>query len=184
MDLSTPEGRREQGQRLQRAIIEAGYDSFSAFAEKLGCSRALIYQYVNGTVLAQPDRVQAISRLTGKPLEWFYAEDPDALTRQTDDLRSTVEELNRQTAALQAELGRMRDSASVQAEQQRAEVLALAAELAYACREGRDPRALLEASQRWRELARAAGDERQGAAAWAQIDLTRGEKEVSGAEPV
>ena len=74
MDLSTRQGRREQGQRLQRAVERAGL-SIEELAGRIGCSRALIYQYVSGTTLAQPDRVQQIATVCRVPLHAFYADD-------------------------------------------------------------------------------------------------------------
>lgn len=74
MDLSTREGRREQGRRIQAAAAEAGF-SLEELAQEIGCSRALIYQYVSGGTLAQPDKVQRIARVVGKPLAFFYTEE-------------------------------------------------------------------------------------------------------------
>src|SRR5579862_3712406 len=71
MDLTTRQGRREQGQRLQRAVERAGL-SIEELAGRIGCSRALIYQYVSGTTLAQPDRLQQIAAVCGVSLESFY----------------------------------------------------------------------------------------------------------------
>jgi tetratricopeptide (TPR) repeat protein len=71
MDLSTREGRREQGQRLQQAAEAAGL-SLEALARAIECSRALIYQYVSGATLAQPDKVQRIAAATAVPLSHFY----------------------------------------------------------------------------------------------------------------
>lgn len=75
MDLSTRQGRREQGQRIQRAVERAGL-SVEELAGRIGCSRALIYQYLSGSTLAQPDRLQQIARETGVPLAYFYADEP------------------------------------------------------------------------------------------------------------
>jgi tetratricopeptide (TPR) repeat protein len=74
MDLSTRQGRREQGQRIQKAVERAGL-SVEELANRIGCSRALIYQYLSGTTLAQPDRLQQIAAETGVSLVAFYAED-------------------------------------------------------------------------------------------------------------
>lgn len=75
MDLSTKQGRREQGQRLQRAVERAGL-SIEELAGRVGCSRALIYQYVSGTTLAQPDRLQQIAAACGVSLAYFYEQEP------------------------------------------------------------------------------------------------------------
>lgn len=79
MDLSTKQGRREQGQRIQRAVERAGL-SIEELAGRIGCSRALIYQYLSGTTLAQPDRLQQIAVECGVGLASFYraSEEPDA----------------------------------------------------------------------------------------------------------
>jgi len=71
MDLSTKQGRREQGQRIQRAVERAGL-SIEELAGRIGCSRALIYQYLSGTTLAQPDRLQQIAVECGVSLASFY----------------------------------------------------------------------------------------------------------------
>src|SRR5579871_226290 len=76
MDLSTRQGRREQGQRIQRAVERAGL-SIEELAGRIGCSRALIYQYVSGTTLAQPDRLQQIALLCSVPLTFFYGDSAD-----------------------------------------------------------------------------------------------------------
>src|SRR5438270_6325458 len=76
MDLSTRQGRREQGQRIQAAVERAGL-SIEELAGRIGCSRALIYQYLSGTTLAQPDRLQQIARECGVPLTFFYSEEAD-----------------------------------------------------------------------------------------------------------
>ncbi len=77
MDLRTRQGRREQGQRIQRAVERAGL-SVEELAGRIGCSRALIYQYLSGTTLAQPDRLQQIARECDVPLTYFYSEAPEA----------------------------------------------------------------------------------------------------------
>jgi tetratricopeptide (TPR) repeat protein len=76
MDLRTRQGRRDQGQRIQRAVERAGL-SIEELAGRIGCSRALIYQYLSGTTLAQPDRLQQIAVECGVPLSYFYVEDID-----------------------------------------------------------------------------------------------------------
>jgi tetratricopeptide (TPR) repeat protein len=71
MDLSTRQGRKEQGSLLQHAVERAGI-SVEELAQRVGCSRALIYQYLSGTTLAQPDRLQRIAEITHVPLAYFY----------------------------------------------------------------------------------------------------------------
>lgn len=97
MDLGTRQGRREQGRRIQVAVEEAGL-SLAEVAQRIGCSRALIYQYVSGQVLAQPDRLQAIAQLCGRSLAWFYAEEGETLPAVERDA-----ELARLRAELDAE---------------------------------------------------------------------------------
>ena len=71
MDLSSREGRRQLGERIQTAADAAGL-SLAELAQAIGCSRALIYQYVSGQVLAQADRLQAVGDRCGRPLAWFF----------------------------------------------------------------------------------------------------------------
>jgi tetratricopeptide (TPR) repeat protein len=71
IDFTTREGRRVQGKIIQQAAEEAGL-SLESLARDIGCSRALIYQYVSGATLAQPDRIQQIAERTGKSLLYFY----------------------------------------------------------------------------------------------------------------
>jgi tetratricopeptide (TPR) repeat protein len=71
MDLSTRQGRREQGLLIQKAVEKAGL-SVEELATRIGCSRALIYQYLSGTTLAQPDRLQQIAAETDVTLPYFY----------------------------------------------------------------------------------------------------------------
>src|SRR5258706_1758074 len=75
MDLSTREGRRDQGLLIQKAIERANL-SAEELANRVGCSRALIYQYLSGTTLAQPDRLQQIASVTGVPLVYFFGSEP------------------------------------------------------------------------------------------------------------
>ena len=76
MDLSSKQGRREQGLRIQRTVERAGL-SIEELAGRIGCSRALIYQYLSGSTLAQPDRLQQIATECGVELSYFY-QDEDA----------------------------------------------------------------------------------------------------------
>ncbi|MHB9105676.1 MAG: helix-turn-helix domain-containing protein [Armatimonadota bacterium] len=72
IDFTTREGRRVQGQLIQQASEQAGF-TLEALAREIECSRALLYQYVSGVTLAQPDRLQQIARKTGKTLAYFYS---------------------------------------------------------------------------------------------------------------
>lgn len=71
MDLSTREGRRQQGERIKQAAREAGL-SLDELARRIGCSRALIFQYASGASLIQTDRLQQIALIVGRPLTWFF----------------------------------------------------------------------------------------------------------------
>jgi len=71
IDFTTREGRSAQGKFIQQAAEDAGL-SLESLAREIGCSRALIYQYVSGATLAQSDRIQQIAGRTGKPLLFFY----------------------------------------------------------------------------------------------------------------
>ncbi len=71
MDLSTREGRREQGERIKQAARECGV-TLDELARTIGCSRALIFQYASGASLPQSDRLQQIADVVKKPLYWFF----------------------------------------------------------------------------------------------------------------
>lgn len=99
MDLSTREGRREQGERIKRAAREAGV-TLDELARLIGCSRALIYQYASGASLIQTDRLQQIASSLSRPLTWFFL----------DDLGDTQAEAHsHERAEAQAELQAERD---------------------------------------------------------------------------
>ncbi|MCS7225231.1 MAG: helix-turn-helix domain-containing protein [Armatimonadetes bacterium] len=100
LDLTTAEGRKAQGQLILRAIREAGL-SVEQVAKDIGCSRALLYQYIAGTTLAQPDRLTQIAKRTGKPLAYFYGGEiaiPEALEQE----RKALEEEKRRWERVQA----------------------------------------------------------------------------------
>ncbi len=84
MDFTTRQGRREQGLRIQQAVDNANL-SIEELAKRIGCSRALIYQYLSGSTLAQPDRLQLIAKECGVSLVYFYSEEAP----QTDSLASS-----------------------------------------------------------------------------------------------
>lgn len=100
LDLTTPEGRKKQGELILRAIREAGL-SVEQVAKDIGCSRALLYQYIAGTTLAQPDKLTLIARRTGKPLAFFYGADftqPEAIQAEKEALQRERAEWERQQA--------------------------------------------------------------------------------------
>ncbi len=89
LDLTTAEGRKRQGELILQAIKEAGL-SVEQVAKDIGCSRALLYQYIAGTTLAQPDKLTLIARRVGKPLAFFYGADlaePEALQVEREALQ-------------------------------------------------------------------------------------------------
>ncbi|MEO7716535.1 MAG: hypothetical protein ABIY70_10050 [Capsulimonas sp.] len=87
MDLSTREGRRKQGGRIKRAAKDAGL-SLDDLASRVGCSRALIYQYVSGALLAQSNRLQVIGEIVNKPLDYFFAADEPPVSEASAEKRS------------------------------------------------------------------------------------------------
>jgi tetratricopeptide (TPR) repeat protein len=91
LDFTTREGRKGQGKLIQQAAEEAGL-SLEALARRIGCSRALIYQYVSGATLAQPDRIQQIAEITGKSLLFFYGGEatPDNLDERLQALQQLL----------------------------------------------------------------------------------------------
>jgi len=100
LDLTTPEGRKKQGELILRAIKEAGL-SVEQVAKDIGCSRALLYQYIAGTTLAQPDKLTLIARRTGKPLGFFYGADlsqPKEIQAEREALQRECLEFERQLA--------------------------------------------------------------------------------------
>jgi transcriptional regulator with XRE-family HTH domain len=74
IDFSSRDGRRLQGRLIGRAAEDAGL-SLEGLAREIGCSRALLYQYVSGVTLAQADRLQQIALRTGKSLGYFFGLD-------------------------------------------------------------------------------------------------------------
>ena len=56
---------------MKQAVREAGL-TLDELARRIGCSRALIYQYASGASLAQSDRLQQIANAVEKPLPWFF----------------------------------------------------------------------------------------------------------------
>src|SRR3954468_5873986 len=95
MDLSNRQGRREQGQRIQTAVERAGL-SIEELANRIGCSRALIYQYLSGSTLAQPDRLQQIAALCGVSLAYFYSDSEEAETPDQSEQRTGATALTSQ----------------------------------------------------------------------------------------
>jgi len=162
MDLRTPEGRAELGRRIQAAIAGSGYDSLAAFAEALGCSRALIYQYVNGEVLVQLDRLQSIGSLTGKPLDSFFCDDPNGVPLEVQRLRSEAGAQGARAQELEQALTGERGARLKEARQHRQALVETLRELCLAYRRLGDAPAMLEAGPRWLSVARENGDE-QGA---------------------
>lgn len=107
VELSRREGRAEQGRRIQEALDAAGL-SLADVARQIGCSRALLYQYLAGQVLAQPDRLQAIAELCGRPLAWFYttADEPLPAAERDAELSRLRRALEEEKLAWQRQRGR------------------------------------------------------------------------------
>ncbi len=159
MDLTTQDGRRELGTRIQAAIAQAGYDSLPAFAERLGCSRALIYQYVNGDVLAQLDRLQEIARLTDRSLEAFFAPDPNGRSADVERLLERCAEQEGDIQRLERTLMGERGARIELEERCRRAQLETLLELAASCRAAGMAEELEDAALRALELARALADD-------------------------
>ncbi len=158
MDMREDAGRKELGRRIQSAIMASGQGSLSAFARQLGWSRALIYQYVNGDVLAQLDRLQSIAEATGKPLEWFLAPDPNGTSAAIRRLEERVSELEGTLGRAHAELATERGTRLEQGRQRRREMLELLRELCLAHRHSGNSQAMVDTGTRWLAVAEAAGD--------------------------
>ena len=103
MDLSLREGRREQGLRIQSAVEKAGL-SIEEIAGRIGCSRALIYQYLSGSTLAQPDRLQRIAEECGVSLASFYEASPLEPTLPVTDAAAPLPSLTNPAPPLSYEL--------------------------------------------------------------------------------
>ena len=160
MDLQNADGRKELGKRIQSAIAEAGYPSLPLFAKELGCSRALIYQYVNGDVLVQLSRLEHIAKLTRKPLEWFFVSaslpDPDRHAA----LEQRLEQADQEAEELRAHLGREMSARAQERANHRASLAGVLRELCLARRNLGDAAGVLEIAPRWLEVAEDIGDQR------------------------
>jgi tetratricopeptide (TPR) repeat protein len=109
MDLSTRDGRRQQGELIKRAAREAGMTS-EELAQRVGCSRSLIYQYISGASLAQTDRLQQIAAETGKPLNWFFRGQSDEPAASAQPILANEREaLDEQRRLLAAERARLEE---------------------------------------------------------------------------
>ena len=159
MNLKEESGRKELGRRIQSAIAEAGFTSLPAFADTLGCSRALIYQYISGRVLVQLDRLCAIAETTGKPLDWFVVDDPNGSSGEVEQLKDRVAELTEECENLEAVLTRERGARLNDAKANRESLLAALQELCRAQRRAGDVHALSRTAARCADLARSLGDE-------------------------
>ncbi|HEY3396371.1 MAG TPA: helix-turn-helix transcriptional regulator [Armatimonadota bacterium] len=159
MDLTTLEGRRELGQRIQSAIAESGCRSLPAFAERLGCSRALIYQYVKGEVLVQLDRLQEIAQATDRPLAWFLGVPGETFSGQAAALQAERDLLQARLSGTERDLAAERKRRSSQAEQSRRTLAETLRELCQSRRRGGDSEGLVEAAARWLEVAQELDDQ-------------------------
>lgn len=158
MDLREEDGRRELGRRIQSAIAGAGFTSLPAFADALGCSRALIYQYISGEVLVQLDRLSMIAELTDRPLDWFIVNDPNCSGGEAERLREQVAELKKRCEDLESALTRERGGRVSDAEAARQALLETLQELCRAQRKAGDMHALARAAARCVDVARSLAD--------------------------
>lgn len=159
MDLNTEAGRRELGRRIQAAVASAGYASLSAFAEALGCSRALIYQYVNGEVLVQLDRLSRIADLTDRPLDWFLVADVNGCAGELRRLEERLTEARERAERLEGALATERGARLEEGRTARRAHLETLQALCAALRKSGDAAALLQTATRCAELARALQDD-------------------------
>ncbi len=159
MDLRAHCGRKELGRRIQAAIAQAGYSSLPAFAEELGCSRALIYQYIGGEVLVQLDRLCAIADLTGHALDWFISPDPNGATGEVTRLEEQLGQTGERCEQLEAALAADRGARLTDADAARRSLLEALQELCRAQRQAGDLQALSRGAARCEELARQLADE-------------------------
>ncbi len=169
MNLREDSGKQELGRRIQSAIMASGQGSLSAFAGKLGWSRALIYQYVNGDVLVQLDRLQSIAEATGKPLEWFLAPDPNGCSSAIRELEEKVAELESTLGRAHAELAAERGARLEHQHQHGQATLELLRELCLAHRRSGNSQAMGEVGARWLAAAEAGRDARMAMDAQLQL---------------
>ena len=158
MDLRNGTGRKELGRRIQAAIAGAGYQSLAVFAEALGCSRALIYQYVNGDVLAQLDRLCEIAELTDRPLDWFLVTDPNGCAGEVQQLSERLEQARERCERLESALADERGARLEGANAARQALLEALQELCRAQRAAGDAHGLVQSAARCGDLARSLGD--------------------------
>ena len=189
MDLRTSSGRKELGRRIQSAIMGANFASLPEFAKKLGWSRALIYQYINGQVLVQLDRLQQIAEHTGKNLDWFLVADPKATLAEVAALEDERNGYRAQIAELERQLGSEREARLNEAAKHRLSLVDALRETCLAHRRLGDAASMLETAPRWMELAQQGGDDRavmdanlQMGHAWLLTgEMSRAERALSAA---
>jgi len=140
--------------------MAAGFESLPEFAKKLGWSRALIYQYVNGQVLVQLDRLQQIAEHTEKKLEWFLVADPKATSAEAAALEDERDRCAARTAELERELGYERETRLNEEAKHRVSLRDALREACLAHRDSGDAASMLEIAARWMELANQSGDDR------------------------
>lgn len=161
LDLTTREGRRKQGELIRRAAEEAGL-SLEQLAREIGCSRALIYQYVSGATLAQPDKLTLIARRTGKPLAYFYGAvepEPEAIRREREALKKEIQKVSELRQQL------MRERLELE-ERRRKELLESLKDLADALSSPPDYKSLASTCERLISLAKELGDKKTEAEAY------------------
>jgi len=140
--------------------MAAGFESLPEFAKKLGWSRALIYQYVNGQVLVQLDRLQQIAEHTEKKLKWFLVADPKATSAEAAALEDERDRCAARIAELERELGYERETRLNEEAKHRVSLRDALREACLAHRDSGDAASMLEIAARWMELADQSGDDR------------------------
>lgn len=81
------------GQRIREARVDAGLTQ-AALARALGIKRASVSQWEQATTQPTMERLQAIAKLTKRPLSWFLIEDAAAAVRALESGAESDELVN------------------------------------------------------------------------------------------
>jgi hypothetical protein len=76
VDFSTQEGRRKQGQLIETALREAGFESRATMARALGVAAETLKAWTDGRNPCSQKDLLLIARLAGKPITYFFP-DPE-----------------------------------------------------------------------------------------------------------
>jgi hypothetical protein len=87
VDLSTPEGRRKQGELIETALRQAGYDSRTGMARALGVAAETLKAWIYGRNPCSQKYLLLIARLAGKPIAYFFPgpEEQDERARRVNE---------------------------------------------------------------------------------------------------